>query len=315
MQSNLAIPQIEQGRLISAYVPVVDGCSHGCSYCIVPFRRGIEHSRPLDEITAEVSCLVEQGIREITLLGQIVDRYGVDLSNGTSLAVLLRAIHEIEGVKRIRFLTSHPNWMTGELIATVAELPKICEHFEIPVQSGDDEILKRMKRGYTVDSYRSLINDIRQRLPQSSLATDIIVGFPGETSEQFKRSYNLLEELRFDVAHLARYSPRPGTVAARRLEDDVPDGEKMRRFRELEELQARIAGEINAKFKGTIVKVLVEEKQKRRWKGRTRTNKLVFFEAEEDIQGQIVPVRIEWTGPWSMRGVPAVNPNARSTPS
>jgi tRNA-2-methylthio-N6-dimethylallyladenosine synthase len=171
-----------------------------------------------------------------------------------------------------------------------------------------------MKRGYTVDSYRRLINDIRQRLPQSSLATDIIVGFPGETSEQFKHSYNLLEELQFDVAHLARYSPRPGTVAARRLEDDVPEGEKMRRFRALEELQARIAGEINAKFKGTIVKVLVEEKQKRRWKGRTRTNKLVFFEAEEDIQGQIVPVRIEWTGPWSMRGVPAVKPKARSTP-
>lgn len=314
MQSSLAIPQIEQGRLISAYVPVVDGCSHGCSYCIVPFRRGIEHSRPLDEITAEVSCLVEQGIREITLLGQIVDRYGVDLSNGTSLAVLLQAIHEIDGVKRIRFLTSHPNWMTDELIATVAELPKVCEHFELPAQSGDDEILKRMKRGYTVDSYRRLINDIRQRLPQSSLATDIIVGFPGETSEQFKHSYNLLEELQFDVAHLARYSPRPGTVAARRLEDDVPEGEKMRRFRALEELQARIAGEINAKFKGTIVKVLVEEKQKRRWKGRTRTNKLVFFEAEEDIQGQIVPVRIEWTGPWSMRGVPAVKPNARSTP-
>jgi tRNA-2-methylthio-N6-dimethylallyladenosine synthase len=204
--------------------------------------------------------------------------------------------------------------MTDELIATVAELPKVCEHFEIPVQSGDDEILKRMKRGYTVDSYRRLINDIRQRLPQSSLATDIIVGFPGETSEQFKRSYNLLEELRFDVAHLARYSPRPGTVAARRLEDDVPDGEKMRRFRELEELQARIAGEINAKFMGTIVKVLVEEKQRRRWKGRTRTNKLVFFEAEEDFHGQIVPVRIEWAGPWSMRGVPQVNPNARSTP-
>jgi tRNA-2-methylthio-N6-dimethylallyladenosine synthase len=204
--------------------------------------------------------------------------------------------------------------MTDELIATVAELPKVCEHFELPAQSGDDEILKRMKRGYTVDSYRRLINDIRQRLPQSSLATDIIVGFPGETSEQFKHSYNLLEELQFDVAHLARYSPRPGTVAARRLEDDVPEGEKMRRFRALEELQARIAGEINAKFKGTIVKVLVEEKQKRRWKGRTRTNKLVFFEAEEDIQGQIVPVRIEWTGPWSMRGVPAVKPNARSTP-
>jgi tRNA-2-methylthio-N6-dimethylallyladenosine synthase len=314
LDSDLDLPQIDQGRLISAYVPVVDGCSHGCSFCVIPYQRGVEHSRPLNEIIAEVQCLVQQGVREVTLLGQIVDRYGKDLSDGTTLTTLLRAIHEIEGVKRIRFLTSHPNWMTDELIETVVELPKVCEHFEIPVQSGDDEILKRMKRGYSVDSYRRLIEIIRQRLPESSLATDIIVGFPGETVEQFQRSYNLLEGLRFDVVHLARYSPRSGTVAARRLEDDIPENVKMSRFRALEEMQARIAGEINARHIGNIVEVLVEEKQRRRWKGRTRTNKLVFFESDEDFQGEIVPVHIEWAGPWSMRGVPDLNPKSQATP-
>jgi tRNA-2-methylthio-N6-dimethylallyladenosine synthase len=313
LDSDLDLPQIDQGRLISAYVPVVDGCSHGCSFCVIPYQRGIEHSRPSNEIIAEVQCLVQQGVREITLLGQIVDRYGMDLSDGTTLSTLIRSIHEIEGVKRIRFLTSHPNWMTDELIETVVELPKVCEHFEIPVQSGDDEILKRMKRGYSADSYRRLIGIIRQRLPESSLATDIIVGFPGETAEQFHRSYDLLEELRFDVVHLARYSPRPGTVAARRLEDNIPERVKMSRFRALEGMQARIAGEINARHIGNIVEVLVEEKHRRRWRGRTRTNKLVFFESDEDYQGEIVPVQIEWAGPWSMRGIPDVNPKPQST--
>lgn len=313
LDTDLYLPQIDQGRLISAYVPVVDGCSHGCSFCVIPYQRGVEHSRPLNEIIAEVQCLVQQGVREITLLGQIVDRYGMDLSDGATLSTLLRSIHEIEGVKRIRFLTSHPNWMTDELIKTVVELPKVCEHFEIPVQSGDDEILKRMKRGYSADSYRRLIETIRQRLPESSLATDIIVGFSGETAEQFQRSYNLLEELRFDVVHIARYSPRPGTVAARRLEDDIPERVKMSRFRALEGMQARIAGEINARHIGTIVEVLVEEKHRRRWRGRTRTNKLVFFESDEDFHGEIVPVQIEWAGPWSMRGIPDVNPKSQST--
>ena len=170
------------------------------------------------------------------------------------------------------------------------------------IQAGDDDVLRQMKRGYTVEKYRNLIHRIRQRLPVVSLATDVIVGFPGETVEQFQRTYQVLEEVRFDVVHIARYSPRPGTVAARRMEDDVPDEEKMRRFRALETLQTKIAGEVNANFQGHTAEVLVEEKHRGRWKGRTRTNKLVFFEADGNLRGKTAAVHIEWAGPWSMRG-------------
>ncbi len=301
MDGNLILPHNERD-LVSAYVPVVEGCSHACSFCVIPLRRGAERSRQPDEIIAEIRCLAQQGVAEITLLGQIVDRYGTDLDEGITLSTLLRRIHEIEDIKRIRFLTSHPNWMTDDLLDSVAELPKVCEHIEVPMQAGDNDILRLMKRGYTIEEYRSLIDRIRKRLPGVSLATDVIVGFPGESDEQFQRTYRALEELRFDVVHIARYSPRPGTVAARRMEDDVTEEEKMQRFRALEALQTKIASEINARFQGRMVEVLVEEKYRGRWKGRTRTNKLVFFEADGDLHGATVGVHIEWAGPWSMRG-------------
>jgi tRNA-2-methylthio-N6-dimethylallyladenosine synthase len=224
----------------------------------------------------------------------------------------LRQIHDIEEIHRIRFLTSHPNWMNDELLDTVAELPKVCEHIEVPIQSGDNDILLKMKRGYTAEAYRQLIHRIRQRVPGVSLATDVIVGFPGETNEQFQQTYETLEELRFDVVHIARYSPRPGTVAARRMEDDVPPKEKMHRFRALEALQTKVAGEINATLQGRTVEILVEGEDRGRWKGRTRTNKLVFFEAAENLHGKTVEVLIEWAGPWSMRGVHIGNPILRS---
>jgi tRNA-2-methylthio-N6-dimethylallyladenosine synthase len=274
---------------------------------VIPFRRGPERSRPVGEIVAEVRSLVGQGVREVTLLGQIVDRYGRDVPDGPGLADLLRALHEVDGLERIRFLTSHPNWMNDELLEAVASLPKVCEHIEVPVQAGDDEVLARMKRGYTVEDYRRLIGRIRERLPGASIATDIIVGFPGETREQFERTRDLLAELRLDVAHLARYSTRPGTVAARRMNDDVPEAEKMARFRTLEDLQSGIAAEVNAHSIGRDVEVLVEGKHKGRWKGRTRTNKLVFFECTDDAApaGRLLRVRITWTGPWSLLGHPA----------
>ncbi len=314
MDGDLVLPLHERGKLVAAHVPVVYGCSHACTFCIIPFRRGPERSRSVGEIVAEVRALAEQGVKEVTLLGQIVDRYGKDIPDGPTLADLLRVVHEVEGIERIRFLTSHPNWMTDNLLQAVAELPKVCEHIEVPVQAGDDEILARMKRGYTADDYRQLIARIRERIPGVSIATDIIVGFPGETAEQFQRTFDLLAELKLDVAHLARYSPRPGTVAARKMDDDVPEAEKMRRFRLLEDLQAEIAAEINARYRGQTVEVLVEEKVKNRWKGRTRTNKLVFFEAEGDLRGQLVPVRIDWTGPWSLVGTRVLEP-ARPEPA
>ncbi len=302
LDGEITLPREEQGKLISAYIPIVYGCSHACTYCIIPSKRGVEHSRPYQDILNEAHSLVSQGVREITLLGQIVDRYGLDLPQHPTLAMLLRDLHGIEGLKRIRFLTSHPNWMTDDLLNAVAELPKVCPHIEVPIQAGDDQILRAMRRGYQASDYRELIARIREHIPGVSIATDIIVGFPGETEEQFQRTYELLDELRMDVAHLARYSPRVGTFSARKMEDNIPEEEKMRRFRSLESLQEEISAEINARLMDQAVSVLFEELSRGRWRGRTPTNKLVFVESDENLLGQERQVRITWTGPWSMIG-------------
>ncbi|MBI3240851.1 MAG: tRNA (N6-isopentenyl adenosine(37)-C2)-methylthiotransferase MiaB [Chloroflexi bacterium] len=300
---GFTLPVAERGQAVSAHVPVVFGCSHACTFCIIPFRRGVERSRPVGEIAAEVRGLVAQGVKEVTLLGQIVDRYGKDISDGPNLAQLLRVINDIDGLERIRFLTSHPGYMTDDLLDAVAELPKVCEHIEAPVQAGDDKVLADMKRGYTADDYRRLIERIRARLPGASIATDIIVGFPGETADEFQRTYDLLAELKLDVAHLARYSPRPGTVAERRMADDVPEEEKMRRLKALDDMQAQIVGDINARLLGGTVEILVEENHKGKWKGRTRNNKIVFFEdGDLDWKGRLAEIKITKTGPWSMQG-------------
>jgi tRNA-2-methylthio-N6-dimethylallyladenosine synthase len=280
---------------------VVYGCSHACTFCIIPYRRGIERSRPVGEIVAEARSLVAQGVREITLLGQIVDRYGRDVPDGPNLAALLRLLGEVEGLERIRFLTSHPSYFSEELMDTVAGVPKVMPHIEIPIQAGDDGVLEAMRRGYTQADYRRIVEMIRTRIPGASIATDIIVGFPGEGEAQFMQTHQVLSDLKLDVAHLARYSPRPGTVAERRMPDDVPEEEKMRRFRLLEDLQEKIVDEINARYLGRTVEVLFEEKVKGRWKGRTPTNKLVFVESDDDLLGKILPVSVTWTGPWSMQ--------------
>ena len=237
----------------------------------------------------------------MTLLGQIVDRYGKDIPDGPNLSGLLRLVHEVEGIERIRFLTSHPNYFGEDLMETIAELPKVMPHIELPIQAGDDTVLENMKRGYTQQQFRDIVAKIRSIIPNCSIATDIIVGFPGETDEQFMQTYQVLADLKLDVAHLARYSVREGTVATRRMVDDVTEEEKMRRFRLLEELQEQVVGEINARYLGEGVEVLFEEKVKGRWKGRTPTNKLVFVESEEDLRGRLEKVTVIWTGPWSMQ--------------
>lgn len=302
LDEEIALPKDLQSKLISAYIPIVYGCSHACTYCIIPSKRGIEHSRPYNEILTEAENLVNQNVKELTLLGQIVDRYGLDLPEKPTLAKLLYDLHEIEDLKRLRFLTSHPNWMTDELLNAVADLPKVCEHIEVPIQAGGDSVLKAMRRGYSADDYRELITKIREKIPGVSIATDIIVGFPGETDDQFQKTYDLLAELKMDVAHLARYSPRNGTYSARMLEDNVPNEEKMRRFRTLETLQEQIATDINARLLDKSVNVLFEEKSRDRWRGRTKTNKLVFVESNQDLLGKECDVKIIWTGPWSMIG-------------
>ncbi len=302
---DLILPLHERGRLISAHVPVVYGCSHACSFCVIPFRRGVERSRSVGEIVSEVRSLARQGVREITLLGQIVDRYGKDIPDGPDLADLLRVVHgvaEAEGLARIRFLTSHPNWMTDRLLDTVAELPRVMPHIEVPIQAGDDDVLARMKRGYTADDYRRLIHRIRARIPDVAINTDIIVGFPGESEQQFQRTYDILAELKLDKAHIAKYSPRPQTLSARTMPDDVPEEEKERRRQALDDLQKRIVAGINRRFLGQRLPVLFEDQHKGKWRGRTPQNKLVFVESARDLRGQVVEVEITWTGPWSMQG-------------
>ena len=301
---DLVLPLHERGQLVSAHVPIVYGCSHACTFCIIPFRRGTERSRRVGEIVAQVRSLAAQGVREVTLLGQIVDRYGMDIPDGPDLADLLRIVNGVAeevGIERIRFLTSHPNWMTEKLLKTVADLPRVMPHIEVPIQAGDDSVLARMRRGYTADQYRKLVVKIRKLIPNVAIHTDIIVGFPGETHEQFMETYRILEELKLDKAHLARYSPRPQTVSDRRMDDDVPDADKRERHRMLEDLQARVVADINSQYLGQHIEVLVEDKQKGRWRARTPQNKLVFFEAEGNWKGRLAQVEITWTGPWSMQ--------------
>jgi len=297
------LPPSQEGRAVTANVPIVLGCSHACTYCVIPYRRGRETSRPPEDILSEARQLAEQGVKEITLLGQIVDRYGKDRSDFPPLSGLLRRLSAIDGLERIRFLTSHPNWMTDELLKTAAELPKVMPHMEVPVQAGDDDVLLRMRRGYTSGEFRDLIHKIREYIPGVSIGTDVIVGFPGETEAQFQNTFELLADLRMDVVHLARYSPRPDTWAARNLEDDVPDEEKWRRFRLLEDQQEKIAGEIHSALLDQTLQVLFEDKHKNRWRGRSETNKLVFVESDADLRGRILPVKINRAGAWSLSGV------------
>lgn len=296
------LPGSARGKLVSVNVPVVLGCSHACSYCIVPYRRGGERSRDPQNILREARSLAADGVREIILLGQIVDRYGKDRPEYPTLAGLLRLLNGVDGLDRIRFLTSHPAYLTDDLIQAVAELEKVCPHIEVPVQAGDDEVLANMRRGYTSEQYRRLIDKIRAVIPGVSIATDIIVGFPGESEAQFQRTYDLLDDLKLDVVHLARYSPRPGTHSARILADDVPPEEKMRRFRVLEDLQEKIVRGIHNGYLENNTPVLFEDIVKNRWRGRTPTNKLVFVESPEDLRGQVRGVRITRAGAWSMSG-------------
>jgi tRNA-2-methylthio-N6-dimethylallyladenosine synthase len=287
---------------VACYIPIMQGCNNFCTYCIVPYRRGREKSRALQDIVSEVKYLVSKGVKEVTLLGQNVNSYGRDLSGQPDLADLLVEINSLDGLERIRFLTNHPKDMQDKLIQTMTELKKVCEQINIPVQSGDDDILKAMNRGYRVDQYRKTIQDIRRSIPNISLSTDVIAGFPGETESQFEHTLDLLNEIHFDMVHVAAYSPRSGTPAARLLKDDIPASIKKKRVEAVEKLQTRIAGEINAQLVGAKVEILVEGFEKGKWFGRTRGDKLVFFVSEQDFQSQILNIKILHSSPWSLSG-------------
>ena len=288
---------------VTCYVPIIHGCDLMCSFCIIPYRRGRQVSRPLGEIVQEVELLVRRGVKEVTVLGQTVDAYGHDLPEKPDLADLRVQLNDISGLERIRFLTSHPSYMSEKIIQAVADLPKVCEHINLPVQAGDDQILERMRRPYTQGQYRELVHQIRETIPGVSISTDLIVGFPGETEAQFQRSLQLISDLRFDKVHSAAYSQRPETIAFRTLDDDVSPEEKARRLKELDLLQENFLREKNETLLGQKLEVLIEGRKKGKWQGRTRTDKLVFIPESVTGMGSLVDVLIEKTSPWSLQGV------------
>ena len=287
----------------SVFVTIIQGCDNFCSYCIVPYRRGRERSRPVAEIACEVRELVQRGAREIILLGQNVDSYGHDLPGRPDLADLLTELNGIDGLARLRFLTNHPKDMSHKLIEAIARLDKVCEQISLPVQAGSDEILQAMKRGYTVGQYRRLVGQITasypRRRPSAPMSSS---GSRRKPPSQFRQTLDLLSALKFDTVHIAAYSPRPGTAAARELPDDVPLAEKKARLEEVERLQEAIQAGINAGLLGRTLEVLVEGKKGGKWFGRTRTGKLVFFSGGRDYLGRLVNVKINKTSPWSLQG-------------
>jgi tRNA-2-methylthio-N6-dimethylallyladenosine synthase len=286
----------------SVYVPISQGCDNFCSYCIVPYRRGRERSRPVEEIVCEVKELGRRGAKEVILLGQNVDSYGHDLPGKPDLADLLQELNKVQGITRLRFLTNHPKDMSQKLIDAIADLDKVCEQINLPVQAGSDEILQAMKRGYTAAQYQQLVKKVREKVPDITLTTDIIVGFPGESETQFQETLDLLSEIKFATVHVAVYSPREGTTAARDFADDIPSEEKKARLNRIEQLQSHIQSEMNAQLKGKVAEILVEGRNKGKWYGRTRSDKLVFFNSRGDYLGQLVNVKIEKTSPWSLQG-------------
>ncbi|MFN5195321.1 MAG: tRNA (N6-isopentenyl adenosine(37)-C2)-methylthiotransferase MiaB [Cyanobacteriota bacterium] len=307
---------------VCAWVNVIYGCNERCTYCVVPSVRGKEQSRLPDAIKLEMEGLAARGFREVTLLGQNIDAYGRDLPGisaegrrAHTLTDLLHQVHDVQGIERIRFATSHPRYFTERLIDACADLAKVCEHFHIPFQSGDDEVLRAMARGYTVDRYRRIIERIRRRMPDAAISADVIVAFPGETDAQFRRTLALVEEIGFDQVNTAAYSPRPGTPAAD-WPDQLAEPVKVERLQELNALVERTARERSSRYLGRLEEVLVEGRNPRdpaQVMGRTRTNRLTFFPAAhagggEHTPGDLVPVRIETVRAFSLSGAPPGNP-------
>jgi tRNA-2-methylthio-N6-dimethylallyladenosine synthase len=296
---------------LKAFVPIILGCDYGCTYCIVPKTRGPERSRPVGDVLGEIRALAQSGTKEVMLLGQTVDAYSAYYwpddppgSKRYGLGDLLAEIESIDGIERVRFTSPHPNYISEELIDAVARLPKACEWIHLPVQSGDDEILRRMARRYTRQHYLELVSRIRARMPEAAITTDIIVGFPGETQAQFEQTLSLVERVRYDGAYTFAYSPRPGTAAFSQI-DDVSRREKAARLNELVDLQNRISKQKNEALLGRTFDVLVEgatDELPGQYSGLTRTNRTVNFPGRADLVGQTVPVQALSAHTWGFMG-------------
>ena len=287
---------------ISSFVPVSHGCDKFCAFCIIPYRRGREISREIPVVVDEVKKLASNGVKEITLLGQNVDSYGYDLPEDLTLADLFESLHEIDDIERIRFLTSHPIDMDIRIINSIASLPKVCESINLPFQSGSNNILQTMRRGYSREEYIELINIIRDKIPNVAMSADVIVGFCGESESDFEDTIDLIEEIKFDKLHTAIYSERPGTIAQRKMKDDVKMSDKQRRYKTLNDIQEKIQGEINSKLLGQISEVMIEGKRREKTFGRNRHDKIIYTNTSELKEGDIVDVKIDYAGPWAMKG-------------
>ena len=306
------ITQPRRDSQVTAWVNIIYGCNERCTYCVVPNVRGVEQSRTAEAVRSEIEQLARQGYKEITLLGQNIDAYGRDLPGSTpegrhlhTLTDLLHYVHDVPGIERIRFATSHPRYFTERLIKACADLPKVCEHFHIPFQSGDNELLKAMSRGYTHERYRRIIDTIRGYMPDASISADAIVGFPGETETQFENTLKLVEDIGFDLVNTAAYSPRPGTPAAL-WDNQLSEEVKSDRLQRLNHLVNIKAAERSQRYFGRIEEVLVEAqntKDTNQVMGRTGGNRLTFFTGDiNELKGQIVKVKITEVRAFSLTG-------------
>jgi len=288
-----------------AYVTIIEGCNEFCAFCVVPYTRGHERMRPAAEIVAEVQRAVETGAREVQLLGQIVNHYQAPDDPSCDFAGLLERVHEVEGLERIRFASPHPRHVTPRMIAAMRDLPRVCRHLHLPVQSGSSRVLAAMRRRHTREQYLELVDRLRSTLPDLALSTDMIVGFPGETGAEFEETLSLTRMVRYHSMFSFKYSPRPNTLALKRLPDDVPEGEKRERIVVLQALQKEIQGELYAANVGRVERVLVDAKSRRReWElsGRTSGNTVVNFLGAPGLIGGMVTVRITGANPNSLRG-------------
>ena len=301
---------------ICGWVNIIYGCNERCTYCVVPSVRGKEQSRTPEAIKYEIEKLAKSGYKEITLLGQNIDAYGRDFkitdqrsSTQITLSYLLKYIHDIDGIERFRFATSHPRYFTKELIDVCAKLPKVCEHFHIPFQSGSNKILKKMARGYTIESYKDIINYIKEKIPNAAISGDAIVAFPGESEKDFEQTLSVIDDIKFDHVNTAAYSPRPNTPAAS-WPDQLPEDTKVKRLREINNLVENIAKERNERYRNSTQEILIENinpKDSFQLMGRTRTNRLTFFprsseNADLHQPGKLIKVRISDVRPFSLTG-------------
>ena len=301
---NLPPPQVDG---VKAFISIMEGCSKYCTFCVVPYTRGEEFSRPFDDVITEIYELAEQGVREVTLLGQNVNAYRGKTHDGAEIdfAALLYFVAEVEGVDRIRYMTSHPVEFSDDLIRAYKDLPKLVNHLHLPVQSGSNRILKLMKRNYTAENYIEIINKVRKYRPDISLSSDFIIGFPGETQEDYQATMDLIETIGYDHSFSFVYSPRPGTPASA-LPDDVPMAMKQRRLYALQQRILQMAGEISQNMVGTVQSVLIDrisKKDPNQVSGRTENNRVVNFDGTKDLIGQFTYVEITEALPNSLRGV------------